>query len=315
MSCGISAPIRRCGRERQFTTAQTGDEGGRGFERLAINLLTAVLLAGPFVQKGFAHGPVHEQIDALTRQLETNPRNARLLLQRSDLYRVHQDWDAAHADLDAAAAMDPNVGPMDLLRGRLFYEAGWNLSAKVALDRFLSAHTNTAALVVRARVQTRLNRHLDAAEDYARAIASTPEPGPEMYLERSQALASAGTNHIDDAVRTLDEGMRRLGPLVTLELVAIDLEVKRRNFNAALRRIDGVAQRVPRKETWLAKRGEILRDAGRDAEARTAFQSAIDAIDQLPPARRHVPAMLELRQRLNEQLGAPVDAGGASRPR
>jgi len=105
-----------------------------------------------------------------------------------------------------------------------------------------------------------------------------------------------------EAVRGLDDGLQRLGPLVTLQLFAIDAELKLKNYDGALARVDKVAERSPRKETWLARRGEILVQAGRSDEARRAYESALAALQTLPPTRRNVPAMQELSKRIQKQI-------------
>jgi plasmid stabilization system protein ParE len=52
----------------------------------------------------------------------------------------------------------------------------------------------------------------------------------------------------------------------------------------------------------LARRGEILQQAGRGAEAQAAYTQALEAIARLPAARRDVPAMRELEKRLRSAL-------------
>ena len=42
----------------------------------------------------------------------------------------------------------------------------------------------------------------------------------------------------DAVVRGLDEGIKKLGPLVTLELCALDIEVKEKQYDDALKRLD-----------------------------------------------------------------------------
>jgi hypothetical protein len=59
-----------------------------------------------------------------------------------------------------------------------------------------------------------------------------------------------------------------------------------------------VAALSPRKDPWLARRAEILERAGRRAEARATYRSALAALESLPPARRSAPATHELEQRL-----------------
>ena len=46
------------------------------------------------------HGPVHEQIVALSGEIEKNPRDAVLYLKRGELHRTHQDWDAPESGAD-----------------------------------------------------------------------------------------------------------------------------------------------------------------------------------------------------------------------
>ena len=58
-----------------------------------------------------------------------------------------------------------------------------------------------------------------------------------------------------------------LGEPVTLQLFAVDLEVQRERWDAALERIDRIAARSARQETWLLRRGEILEQAGRSEAA------------------------------------------------
>src|SRR5206468_8109047 len=108
------------------------------------------------------------------------------------------------------------------------------------------------------------------------------------------------------ALRSLEEGIKKIGPIVTLQLFAIDLEVKQKRYDAALTRLEQISAQFPRKETWLARRGEILQQAGRDKEARDAFRDALKAISILPAPRRQVPAMLELEKRLQALLEQPV---------
>jgi tetratricopeptide (TPR) repeat protein len=259
----------------------------------------AALLAAPRGVR--AHGDVHEQIAALTQQIEQEPRKVELFLRRGELHRAHQDWDAALADFDYAGTLEPKLPDLDFHRGVLFYEARWPLAARVALDRFLSRNTNhTEALIIRARVLLQLGQHRAAVRDFTQALGHATRPQPEIYLERAQALAAEGGACVDDALKGLDEGIQKLGPLVTLQLCAVDLEVRQKRFGAALARLDKAAAQARRTETWLARRGEILRQAGREQEARESFKAALAAIEQLPPMQRSVPAIRELEQRLRE---------------
>ncbi len=284
--------------------AEFEDEGRgrrRGRKRAAVGLI-AVALSAISPLPLYAHGDVHGQIVEMSQRIEKDRKNPELYLSRAELYRTHQEWDAANADYDRAFALKP-LDVIDFARGRMFLEANWLLSAKITLDRFLSRQSNhVEALVTRARTLTKLEMRLEGTKDYTRAISLCTEQRPELYYERAQSLAGGGNTYAKEAVRGLDEGIKKLGPLVTLELCAVDIEVKNKQYDAALARLDTMASKSPRKETWLARRGDILVQAGKNDEARKAFQGALDAMETLPPARRNVPAMLELQARLRDQL-------------
>ena len=262
--------------------------------------LLAVLICLPLLSSVVrAHEGLHEQIVAITGKIRLDPKNASLYLKRGELHRLHRDWSRAAADYNRAARLEPGLHVVELARGKMLLESGRPRQAKFVLDRFLIQQPNhVEGLLTRARVLTRLAARLEAAEGFTQALSLAPTPEPELYLERAQVLAG-DKRHVEEALRRLDEGIKRLGPLVTLELAAIDLELQRKNYKAALTRLDLIAAQSARKETWLVRRGEILRDAGRIEEARAAFDAALVAIDSLPPERRQNRAVtaLELRAR------------------
>jgi len=294
-----------------------GQLGRLSRRRAVFAAWTLLVLATRFPWPAGAHPDLLVQIEEVTKQLEKEPNNPELYLKRGELWRAHVEWEAAYADYERASALAPDLAIIDLARGRLFLDSGWPLSARAILDRFLSRQPgHVEALILRARACTRLNLRLAAAQDYTRAINLSPEPGPDLFIERAQVFAAEGRDYLPSALQGLDEGIRKLGPLVTLQLFAIDMELKQNNVDGALARLDQVAQKSPRKETWLARRGEILQQAGRPEEARQAFQAALASFQTLPPTRRNVPAMLELERRLRRQVERiDANSAGQAKPR
>jgi tetratricopeptide (TPR) repeat protein len=271
--------------------------------RQLVRVLTGVVillaLASSFAQ---AHEGLHEQIVAVTAKIRRDPKNASLYLQRGELHRLHHDWTRAAADYDRAARLQPSLTIVDLARGKMLFESHRLQQAKFVLDRFLRRQPgHVEGFITRARVLAKMGARVQAAQDFRQALTSTSEP--ELYLERAQVLAE-DERHIEEALRGLDEGIHRLGPLVTLQLLAIDLESRRKNYGAALIRLDLIAAQSERKEMWLVRRAEILRNAGRIEEARATFKAALLAIESLPPDRRQNRAVtaLELRARSGLKL-------------
>ena len=269
--------------------------------RITFLAMILVWLVSPVFLR--AHGDVDEHIAALTEQIQKDRGNARLYLKRGELHRDRHHWTAADADYVRAAQIDPGLVIVELARARLLFEAGRPSRALSRVDGYLGRQPGDAeARMLRARILARLSRGVEAAREFTQAIEQIAEPQPEHYIERAQALVRSGPQHRDEALRGLDEGIRRFGPLVTLELPAIDLELKSKNYDAALRRLEAIAAQSPRQETWLARRGEILLQAGRPAEARVAFQAALEAVESLPSGRRWTPATVKLEARVRTAL-------------
>ena len=250
-----------------------------------------------------AHDDLHEQIVLVTAKIKRDPKNASLYLQRGELHRLRRDWRRAAADYDRAERLQPSLTTVDLARGKMFFESRRPLEARRMLDRFLSRQPDDVdGLVTRARVLAAIGARVEAVRDFTGALTLDKNPDPALYLERAQVLA-VDEQH-EEMLRGLDEGIKRLGPVVTLELAAIDLEIRRKNFDAALTRLDLIAAQSERKEIWLVRRGEILRSAGRIDEARESFKAALLAIEALSPDRRQSRAITELELRARSGLKA-----------
>jgi predicted Zn-dependent protease len=264
-------------------------------------ILVCVALLSSFA---LAHEGLHEQIRAVTAKIKRDPKNASLYLHRGELYRLHREWTRAAADYDRAARLQPDLKIVDLARGKMLFESGRFQHAKFVLGRFLSQQPDHyEGLITRARVLAKIGLRSEAIEDFTQALAKSAVPDPDLYIERAHVTAG-DEKRIDQALNGLDEGIKRLGPVVTLQLTAIDLELRRQNYDAALARLDAVTSQSERKETWLVRRGEILKLAGRDEEARAAFNAALVAIESLPPQRRQSRAVTTLQLRARSALGS-----------
>lgn len=250
---------------------------------------------------GSGHEDLQDQIARATRMIEKEPGRAVLHFRRGELHRLHEDWTAAREDFGRAAALDPELAAVDLALGRLCNRCGDPAAARKALDRFLSRRPDHAeALIERARARASLGERAAAARDYTRAIARLEEPWAENYLERAEVLRADG--RLDEAIRGLEEGLRRIGPALPIRLALVDLEADAGRTDAALSRVDAIAAESERKEIWLVRRGEILRKAGRGPEAVRAFRGALASIEALPAGRRRTRFTRDLEDRVRAAL-------------
>jgi tetratricopeptide (TPR) repeat protein len=248
-----------------------------------------------------AHDGLHEQIVAVTEAIRKDANNAALYLKRAELYRLHAEWKNSERDFNRAEKLDAKLAVVNLGRGKLWLDAKQFSKAKSALEKFLAKEPKSfEGVLTMARICANLKQNAAAARYFTEAIALAPADSAEIYLERAETLASV--KKIDEALRGLDEGNEKFGNLVTLQTAAIDLEVKRRNFGAALLRLDKLTATMERKESFLLRRGEILLEAGKICDARTDFLVSKEAFGNLSSFRKNVRAVKEQMARLDKLL-------------
>jgi predicted Zn-dependent protease len=266
--------------------------------RLALLTILCIGLGGRIA---LAHDGLAERIAALSAQIAQSPSSPSLLVKRAELYRENRQWSEALADLDRAEGIDSTIAIVNLVRAHVHFERkNWQAAADAA-TRFISRQPDHAeARTVRARAYARLGRRQAAAADFTSALAVRAQP--DLYIERAKVLEGPGRDGLEQALQGLDEGLARLGPIVTLELEAIDLEMRLNRYDAALTRLDAITARAPRKDTWLARRGAMLERAGRPEEAGVAYRAALDSLSRQSDRIQQTRASMTLAEELRADI-------------
>ena len=277
--------------------------------RLCSSLLQVLLLTNlGYPVSVAAHVAAHEKIETLSRLIQQDPVNTQLYVSRAEVYRLHGDQDNAIMDFSKALAIDPdNVTAITGL-ARTFMDQGEYQLAIVQLNRALKREPcNVRALTVRAQANMETGRPLFAAMDYAHAIEQSQQQGkplPDYYLKRAHAYEAAGNQYIESALLSLDEGIKLLGNIRTLELYAVELETRLDNFAAAHARLSSILDRATRKEFLLLQRGDILSSAGETAAALQDYLAVQAAIESLPTQRRHSVSVMQLQHDIDARLAS-----------
>ena len=250
----------------------------RAISALMLRCVTLLLIVLVGVSTSPAHPEIDEALARLAAALVSSPNDASLYLERGELYAKHEDWTSAEANYVTAAELDPRLTGLALARGALALARGNPSEARSFLDKATSSDpANPTAFILRARAFARLNLRDAALTDYASAFHLITSPSPELYLERATLFASTA-----EAIRSLDEGITRLGSILSLHLRALELEISLGRTEDALSRIDLLTSTSERRELWLKRRGDILTSAGRRSEAKQAYEAALLAIASLP---------------------------------
>jgi tetratricopeptide (TPR) repeat protein len=220
-----------------------------------LRLICAAVILGVGVP-AWAHPTTDERRAAIDHRLVLAPSDPQAYLRRATELLGEGDTAAALDALATAQKFGAEAGACELLRARIALAAGSPAEAQSAAERALHAGAGADAHRLRARALDALGRHADAAGAFVAAIGDARVPGPDDYLDAARAFHAGGDPAT--ALVVLDAGLGRLGPLAALQQFAIDLEVERRHYPAALARLDVLLTRNPRNRHWQQRRHEIL---------------------------------------------------------
>lgn len=249
------------------------------------------------------HGDTHEQIEVLDALLEQNPDHVASLLERADIQRRHRNFDEALDDLNRARSLSPANNTVYYLTGLTLLEQGEFSEAETSLQIFIGrSPSSPRGHQALAKVFSQQERHLDAAQAYGLAIENQSTPTPDYYLARAHAYMAAGKPYLPQALEGLKEGIALMGPLLTFQRLAIEIEIAQENYQNAIDRVDRILRDADRKEAWLVKKAKVLSSMGREDEANQQFLLAERAIGLLPQRTRTSPAIRTLTKTIHQNL-------------
>ncbi len=226
-----------------------------------------------------AHGTVHTRLARVNGRLATSPRDPSLWVMRASLHREHRDLDSAQRDLDHALALDDRHHDALLARAGLAL-ARQRYDETIDRCRDLIDHSpdDAGATLILARALTASGQLESAFDSYERVIELLPRPAPDLFLEQARVARRAFPNHPYLAAWSLEAGVERLGPIVSLVLPLIELEVASELYAVAEARVDTLLRQSTRAGRWLVLRAEIRLAAGDHELARNDAALAIESL-------------------------------------
>ncbi|MCO6487360.1 MAG: metallophosphoesterase [Phaeodactylibacter sp.] len=231
--------------------------------------LLLALLAAPAARL-LAHGSLHEAIERKSRELEANPNDALLRFERGMLYQEHGDIGPALSDFHQVLQLAPDYTACHLPLAQLYRDTGNLQLALFHIGRFLEAEPdNPFGYETRAAIFRKAGAYVRAEEDLHRMVALKNENAirPDDYFRLADGILLAYPGQYGRAIEALEEGLQRLGGVISLQSRLVDLEIADGRYAAALRRINRIMEPLARKEAWLAKRSDVLRRMQRPGAA------------------------------------------------
>lgn len=265
---------------------------------LVLALYTSTLLA---------HGALHDQIDELSHQIEHHPGQAELYLKRGLVYQEDGRTTDAERDFKQALQLDPKARSAHFHLAQLALQQKQFELAQDYATAFLNSLTGEKGGLSRGNqllgaIHVARKDFENATQAYQAALDHSEEPSPDLYLDLADAHLARGHQYVDSALKALEQGMQRLGPLPILQDKAIAVNRSAGRFDAALTQLDSLLAQGQRLPELYHRKGLILREAGRTEEAGHAFQSALANLEKIPPARQNSAAMQTLRAEILAEL-------------
>jgi tetratricopeptide (TPR) repeat protein len=233
--------------------------------------------------------------------IAANPGDGALYLKRAGLRTEHGDWELARADVVAAAKAGAPADYCAYARARIAVaERKWR-DAEEEIAKFQNAYaTDAEAWRLRATIHENLQQ-TELQIDARKAVLSHANPAlPDDFLALARCLVSIGK--MSEGQRILELGLQQLGMVPAILDALIDIDVKAKAWDGALRRVDAAAAHFSNPSRWLVRKGDIAQEAGRADLAREARKSALAVLEALPEARRNVPANAALVKELRSKL-------------
>jgi chitodextrinase/tetratricopeptide (TPR) repeat protein len=267
--------------------------------RTAIRTLSIVLLLGmPLLAT--SHEDLDLQIADVKQKIDRAPDDYRLRAKLGELHGMHADWPLAVISFQQAQSLAPvtAAADLDLRTGEALHRAGRPDQGLPHVERYLDAHPNSSeGWRIHADILGSLGETDAALASFDRSIRMAKVPTPELYFERARLLEGQ-PNRIGELLAGIDDGIARLGPLSSLVEYAINKELQRENYSAAVARMDELPEIMRQQPRWLYWRSTTLLKLGRATEAMQFNRMALQAISDLPERRKGARAYAALLSKI-----------------
>jgi tetratricopeptide (TPR) repeat protein len=219
--------------------------------RHPLSVLAALILFTTLPVSGICHPDLELQIEVLDARIQAGEVNARLLIKRGDLYRLHKNFPAAARDFAAARQLSPDNSLIDFYEGRLQLESGHPEAAERHLALYLTAEPQHArAWMLRGEANILLGNPVNAAKYFKQAIQTAKSPSPGLYRLLILSRVAIGETAWGAAADAADSGLARFGIEVSLLGLGTDIALARNQPDEARRYLGLLPDALQKMPQW-----------------------------------------------------------------
>jgi len=228
-------------------------------------------------------------LEELEEHLKETPGDVDLRISYATQLRKMKRYDEAERALLTVETLSPGHQAAELERAQIAYYRNDDVKVAESLAIALThAHPRYAkAWEFLAQLQRKAEKTDEAIDSYRRYIALTDQYRAGDFTDLASLLVKRkGENDREEAVQVLDQGIEKVGDLTGLHLMAVDVEISLKRYEAAARRFDRLAARFRPRPDWAKRKGDIYMMAERYQDASNAYDSAIAIIRSMPKERQ-----------------------------
>ena len=250
------------------------------------------------------HGDLDRRINDYTQLISQFPDSLSLYADRGDLYLQHEDFDLAHGDFSFCLANGlDNAAVLEGL-SRSMASTPEPDSALYFINLSLDKDSASfSAIEWKAHLLFLLHSFCESAFLYEHLISLTPNPSPTLYIDVSNAwLNCSGPGSKEHAVAMLKSGMENIGSLHVLQKELIRVYIDQKDYKNALIEQSLWIDHAANKASPLLERARIYLLDGNHQSAQADLEKALVELSKLPPYKQGVPAMVDLKERIEYLL-------------
>lgn len=248
------------------------------------------------------HGDLSVRISEKSKEIESHPENGLLYLQRGELYLQHEQSDSALVDFQHSLTLKPDTSAVYILLAEAYLNLDQYKKGMAAVDEFLKLEPDhLRGIHTRARLYETVGKLDAAARDFEYVLEKGDNTRPQDYVQLAELLDKLNPKDPTEAISILNQGIEKLGDIISLQIKVYDLEKERRNFKSAHAMLDKMMEPLSRKERLMVEKADLYLLEGNPVEAAQYLVHAENAIAQLPTRLKNIKATTDLKQRI-EQL-------------
>ncbi|RTR37897.1 tetratricopeptide repeat protein [Shewanella canadensis] len=253
-----------------------------------------------------AHVEVDLRVQHYDDLLLSQTDDAHLYLQRGELHGENRHWELAWRDFQSALknTHDDNLR-LDIwfYMGRMRLQAGMPDEAKILLSKVIALDPRyKSARLNLARTYLALEEYDLATDEMDSFMSLLNRPTPDQFIERAMMAKSIEIEGLSKAIEGLNDGIDRLGPIVTLIELLVDSYLEQDETQLALSAIERLPGSVKALPRWQLKKGDIYYLQMRFVDAQAAYQNGLNTINTMPTHRQLMPAVQALKNQLEGKL-------------